>query len=98
MTNSASMPACPHCHQPIIAQRFGVRLTPLKAEIFDRVKRAGDLGVSSIEIVSDVYADRQAVSSTTIKAHINQINDVLVSTDWRIVSDHRRWFLHKLAE
>jgi hypothetical protein len=84
------MTACPYCHQPITSQSFGVRLPPLKAAILDRIKQAGDLGVSSIEIISDLYADRRPVSITTIKAHINQINDTLVSTDWHIVSDRRR--------
>ena len=86
---------CPHCHQPIATERFGVRLTPLKAAIFDRIRRAGELGVTSVEIVSDLYVDRRPVSSTTIKAHAFQINEQLCATDWRIVSDRRRWFLQR---
>jgi hypothetical protein len=88
------MTACPHCHQSIATERFGVRLTPLKAAIFDRIKRSGDLGVASAELIVDLYRDRRPVESATIKAHVNQINDLLVSTDWRIRSDGRRWFLH----
>jgi hypothetical protein len=73
--------------------RLGVRMTPLKAAIFDRIKAAGDIGVTTTEIVSDLYRDRSPVEATKVKAHVNQINDLLVATDWRIRSDRRCWFL-----
>jgi hypothetical protein len=73
--------------------RFGVRLPQLKAAIVDRIKTAGDIGITSEEIIADLYRDRRLVSPTTIKAHVDQINDLLSDTDWRIASDHRRWFL-----
>jgi len=88
------MTICPHCHQTIGAERFGVRLTPLKAEIVDRIKAAGDIGVSSIEIVRDLYRNRHLVNLSTIKAHVYQINDLFAATDWRICSV-RRWFLRR---
>jgi hypothetical protein len=84
---------CPACHQPIATERLGVRLPPLKAAILDRIKAAGELGVTSEEIVGDLYSDRRAVSVTTIKAHVNQLNDLLAGTDRHIRSDRRRWFL-----
>jgi hypothetical protein len=84
-----------HCHQTIGTMRFGVRLPQLKAEIVDRIKAAGDIGVTSVEIIADLYRDRRPVHPTTIKAHVDQINDLLISTDWRIASDHRRWFLSR---
>jgi len=91
----ASMNAvCPHCHQTIGTMRFGVRLPQLKAAIVDRIKAAGDIGVTSAEIIADdLYRDRRSVRPTTIKAHVDQINDLLINTNWRIASDHRRWFL-----
>jgi hypothetical protein len=82
--------ACPYCHS---VERFGVRLSPLKAAILDRIRRAGDTGVTSIEIVSDLYHDRRSVSLTTVKAHVWQINDLLAASHWQIRSDRRRWFL-----
>jgi hypothetical protein len=88
---------CPHCHQPIAPERFGVRLPLLKTAILDRIKRAGEIGVSSTEIITDVYCDRRPVKLTVIKAHVDQINDQLCSTDWRIESDHRRWFLRRVT-
>ena len=84
---------CPECKQRITTERLGVRLPPLKAAIFDRIKTAGVLGVTSEEIIADLYSDRRTVSATTIKAHIFQVNELLVETDWYIRSDRRRWFL-----
>jgi hypothetical protein len=72
-----------------------VRLTPLKAAIVDKIKAAGDLGISSGEIIAGLYCDRAAVEPTTIKAHIAQVNSLLEETDWRIRSDRRRWFLYR---
>jgi hypothetical protein len=90
---AASRAYCPECHQRIATERLGVRLPPLKAAIVDKIRAAGDLGITSAEIVADLYSDRRLVSITTIKAHISQINDQLVVTDWHIRSDRRRWFL-----
>jgi hypothetical protein len=84
---------CPQCHQPIAIERLGVRLTPLKAAIFDRIKRAGDLGVSSTELVGELYDNR--VTGNTIKAHVWQINQVLAETTHVIRSDGRVWFLRR---
>jgi hypothetical protein len=72
-----------------------VRLTPLKAAIVDHIKAAGDIGVSTTEIIGEVYRGRPPINPTTIKAHVNQINDLLIVGDWRIRSDRRRWFLHR---
>jgi hypothetical protein len=84
---------CPQCHQPIAIERLGVRLTPLKAAIFDRIKRAGDLGVSSTELVGELYDNR--VATNTVKAHVWQINQVLAETSFVIRSDGRVWFLRR---
>lgn len=88
------MKRCPHCRQVLKTERVGVVLTPLKAGIFDAVKRAGDLGITSAEILAgELYRDRRRASQVTIKAHVWQINAVLESTPFMIVSDRRRWFL-----
>ena len=68
-------------------------MTPLKAAIFDRIKSAHREGVSSRELIAELYFDRRRVSETTIKAHVSQINDLLCGTDWRIRSDRRCWRL-----
>jgi len=86
---------CPYCHQPLNEIRLGVQMTPLKAAIVDRIKAAGDIGITTSEIIGEVYRDRSPIDPTTIKAHVNQINDLLVATDWHIRSDRRRWFLER---
>jgi hypothetical protein len=91
------MTICPHCHQPIGAvgaERLGVRLTPLKAAIVDQIKCAGDIGISSEELMYALW-DRDTVCISTVKAHVWQINSVLEETDWVIRSDSRRWFLSR---
>jgi hypothetical protein len=85
---------CPHCHQPIGTMRLGVRLTPLKASIVDRIKAAGDVGISSEELMFTLW-ERDAVCVDTVKAHVWQINEVLEETDWAVRSDGRRWFLSR---
>jgi hypothetical protein len=86
---------CPHCHQPYSQARLGVRLPQLKAEIVDRIRTAGDIGVSSAEIIADLYRERRPVHSATVRNHVHQINDLLSSTNWCITSDRRRWFLSR---
>jgi hypothetical protein len=87
---------CPYCHA---VERFGVRLPSLKAAILDHIRRAGDIGVTSLEIVSDLYRDRRPVSLHTIKAHVWQINTLLEETDWIVRSEHGstecRWYLSR---
>ena len=93
---------CSKCHQTISTSRFGVRLTLLKARIFDAIKAAGDLGISSPELHFDIYRGYgRERSSNMMRVHIGQINDLLQSTDWRIVADppcggYARWYLRRL--
>jgi hypothetical protein len=71
--------------------RVGVFLTERKAAIFDVIKRAGDTGISSIEIIGTLY--ERPVSPAAIKSHVWQINDLLETTAYIIRSDRRRWYL-----
>ena len=85
---------CPSCHQLIAVERLGVRLTPLKAALVDAIKRSGDIGVSSEELIYALW-ECDAVSVDTVKSHVWQINSILEETDWLIRSDRRRWYLHR---
>jgi hypothetical protein len=76
---------CPHCRQPLINTRIGVRLSPIKARIFDSVRSAGEAGVSRATLEQMIYG--RAVSEKNIKAHIQQINEMFAHTDWSIRSD-----------
>lgn len=73
---------CPHCHQPMPEERAGARLSPLKAHIFDVVKRAACEGVS-IETINALCFDGCS-TAVNIRTHIFQINDALAGTDLQI--------------
>ncbi len=81
---------CPHCHLPMKEMRFGVVLPPLKAALFDAVKAAGDVGVSTTELITTMteHAGR-SLDAQTIKAHVFQINELLAGTDYQIRSERR---------
>jgi hypothetical protein len=73
---------CPHCHQPVPECRAGVRLSPLKAHIFDVIKRAGFNGIP-IEDINAICFDGRA-TAVNVRTHIHQINDALAGTDFQI--------------
>lgn len=82
------MKCCPCCGQPLPEKRLGVRMTPLKARIFDLVKYAGDQGILTAELQARVFIKGQ--SPETLKAHIWQINDMIADEGYRIKSDRMR--------
>jgi hypothetical protein len=92
---------CPHCRQPMKHERCGVPLSPLKAAIFDVIKQAGDVGVTSTEILDgEVYRERRETTTATIKTHVRQINELLEDTPWiigneRVTNRERRWCLQR---
>ncbi len=67
----------------------------MKAQIFDLIAAAGCVGVSSHSIIGSLYFDRRPVIASTIKSHVDQINDLLAETDVRIISNRRRWFIYR---
>lgn len=93
----ASPRVCSQCGQPMRALRVGVYLPPVKAAIFDAVKAAGPLGITSREIVAQTETRARPAG---FRAHMWQLeNWYLDETDWRIVSDGRganaRWYLRR---
>ena len=73
------MTCCPCCHQPLPQIREGVRLSPLKAHIFDVIARASHDGVM-LEHVNAICFDGRS-NPRNIRMHIYQINDALAGTD-----------------
>jgi hypothetical protein len=73
---------CPHCRQPVPEWREGVRLTRLKARIFDVIKRADRNGIR-IEDINAICFDGKA-TAVNVRNHIHQINDALAGTDFEI--------------
>ena len=83
--HSGAQRRCPYCGGPLIDFRLGVRLSPLKARIFDLVQRAGRDGISGVDLHELAYTGTARPGAATIKAHIHQINEVLDGTGYRIV-------------
>ncbi len=88
------MPAprsCHYCGSPLPEIRLGVRLTPLKARIFDLVQRAGVDGIDRRELFDICFGDTDAHERTnkgkfpTLKAHIHQINEAIEDSGYKIV-------------
>ncbi len=71
---------CPHCGSPFQRQkRLGVWLPPLKARIFDIIKRAGWDGIEK-----ETLRDMLDMSPSCLKSHIWQINDLFEDTGLRL--------------
>lgn len=49
------VPVCKCCGFPIVADEVGVVLTPLQRRIFNVVKRAGNAGIPSRDIIDIIY-------------------------------------------
>ena len=81
---------CPHCGQRMAYVRAGARLPPLKARIFDAIKRAGRGGISGPDIVESLGLN---VGQNCIGAHVWQINEILdrFGAGVRIVSRDRAY-------
>jgi hypothetical protein len=77
------MSTCTHCGQEIPERREGVRLSPLKARLFDAIKRAGQDGIAGDDLF-DLFLRERGAQYTVLKVHVCQINDKLAGTDCMI--------------
>jgi hypothetical protein len=79
---------CTCCGQTLPEIRLGVRLTPLKARLFDLVQRSGHDGIDRRDLFDIVFGDDDAHSRkhsfSTLKAHIFQLNESIADTGYRI--------------
>jgi len=64
-------------------ERLGVRLSELKARVFDTVQRAGPDGIHGDELYALVFGER-CVKRKTMLVHVHQINDKIEETGFRI--------------
>lgn len=79
---------CPECHQPMSDVIAGVRLTAFKVRLFNFIETHP--GQSSVEIAQHFYGGRtKGNPALSIRSHIYQINDALMSTPVRIRG--KRW-------
>ena len=88
---------CSACGQPIMTRR-GVCMRRSQIALFDLIDRR-PAGVEANELARRLYPDTPTyIGRHRVKAHVNQINDRLAETDWRIVNRFelkhgRRYFL-----
>jgi len=71
---------CQLCGQRLPETRMGVKLTALKARIFDAVRRAGRMGIDGDELFKLAFEGRETKRSV-LRNHISQLNDLLAGTD-----------------
>ena len=70
---------CECCGQPLVDVREGVRLSPLKARIFDLIKARP--GITKKELCDAIYDTVSEARLFTTGAHIAQIRDKFEATD-----------------
>jgi len=95
-TRSMTALRCPRCNQVLPQMRVGVRLTELKARIFDLVRHSGRDGIAGDDLFALVYNGnvpagkgiRSERDRKTLKSHIGQINE-LIEDGYRIVCSGR---------
>jgi hypothetical protein len=74
---------CHYCGQTLPEMRLGVRLTALKARIFDLVQRGGIGGIDREDLFDIVFGDSD-VARSNLKSHISQINELIEDSGYRI--------------
>lgn len=70
---------CECCGQSLQDVRGGVKLTPLKARIYDLIK--GRPGITRKELCELIYGTVSEGRMFTIGSHVKQIRDKFVATD-----------------
>lgn len=81
-------PCCPACGQPMLT-KFGVRFQPQSAAILNMIE---DVTKARGGIEGDALAwvffpgVPKLVAKARVRVHVNQINEMLLSTNWRIVN------------
>jgi hypothetical protein len=79
---------CPTCGQAVL-MRHGVKLPPQKAAILALVEEAskGRDGIKIAVLASVFYPEvPTSVAYARLRVHISQLNSLLASTDYRVVT------------
>ncbi len=88
---------CPYCNQALPEVRLGVRLTPLKARLFDLVQRGGEDGIPGNDLRDILWPDEQ-LSVKTLAVHVNQINELIEDEGYRIKGSMSRPSVFRLVK
>lgn len=83
---------CPHCGHPVAPDEIKDALRGKRREIYAIIARAGSLGISTPEIMEQVYGDRADGGPTwnVISAHVVLINRTLRERGL-VIRSHRGW-------
>lgn len=85
-------PCCPECGQPMFT-KFGVRFPPQSAAILNMIedvtKGRGGIEGETLAFVFFPGVPKK-VAAQRVRSHVWQINEMLISTDWRIVNARTR--------
>lgn len=74
---------CNYCGQALPEVRLGVRLTELKARIFDLVQRGGRDGITSADLRA-ILSDESEMAPRTLISHVSQVNDLIEGSGYAI--------------
>jgi hypothetical protein len=83
---------CPHCGQRIPPTRLGVRLTPLKARVFDLIEGGGADGIATEDVKTIL-----GMSTSCFKSHVHQINELIEDEGFRIRASRGRGAVIRLV-
>ena len=93
------MRRCGCCGQSLPEVRLGVTLTPLKARIFDLIRRAGPDGIPGDDLFASAFVDRpKRVTRSCLKSHTQQINDYIMDSGYKIIPDRGRGGSYRLMK
>lgn len=83
---------CPACGQPIL-MRHGIRLQRKKADLLDLIeKHTAHDGISLDRLAWLTYPDDpRPAACQRVRVHINQLNDLLEASEWRVVNRDGRY-------
>lgn len=73
--------ACPHCGQRVLL-RFGVILSPRRADVFDAIYNQNNYGGIRADALKAMFG-----SISVVRVHISAINKALATTSWIIVCE-----------
>jgi hypothetical protein len=90
---------CPHCGAMLREKRCGVLMSPLKAKLIDLVKAAGSDGIAADALLErlPIKGEKDEKRQRTLNVHVNQLNDALEETGWRIINRLNLRFLVRKA-
>ena len=72
---------CPHCHQRMLV-RYGVRLSPLLADLFDMIERSGNRGILPDVLLGVFYPGKSTEAARRcLYQNIFHLNTRLAETD-----------------